>query len=158
MVTETKAAMVAAVGSAGAVESFQKTVSGRILGASWRKRSAAERAFEVLTFAFDLEPRDLAIKLRQLFDDRNKAIHSAETDDPVEPHPLGTNTGAGNAHFTVERAAEASALATGLLLDCVSHVRTGAPFAGLKVRLGPHQEGLRERARQVAALKARLKA
>ncbi|WBL35400.1 hypothetical protein O0235_11515 [Tepidiforma flava] len=134
LIGETRASMVAAVASAACIESFAKTVAIRAGGDSAFRGKAARAVLDVLTTAFAIERAVLEKRLRQLFDDRNSAIHSGETSSASAPHPLGVETGRANAYFTVERAAGAIGLAADLLEECVARAVGGdepSPAAGL---------------------------
>ncbi|MBE0608023.1 MAG: hypothetical protein IH609_01445 [Dehalococcoidia bacterium] len=154
--SETNASLVATVAAAACVESFSKTIAARAAMnfGSLGKTSKATSA--VLSTVFDVDPKGLEDRLRRLFDDRNEAIHSAETDDPTVPHPLGVSTGKGNAFFTVERAAEAVTLAAQLLNECANAPKPNPHNSVVNSRLEGHRASLAERASAVQAIIGRI--
>ncbi len=146
---ETRAAMVATVASAACIESFYKTVAALIECDLKGSGPPAKAAFTVLIRSFAIDESELERGLQQLFDDRNEAIHSRETDDPTARHPLGVSTGRGNAFFTVERAGEAVGLAADVLEECAGAVRPGQEFMHLAQRMEGHTDAVRARAERV---------
>ncbi len=156
ILSETSASMVAAVAAAACVESFGKTIAARAAMNFGSLGKTSEATSAVLSNVFDVDPKGLEDRLRRLFDDRNEAIHSAETDDPTVPHPLGVSTGKGNAFFTVERAAEAVTLASQLLNECANAPKPNPHTSVVSSRLDGHRESLTERAAAVATLIGRI--
>lgn len=147
LTAETRAGLVACVASAASVESFYKTVAELVGFTFEREGRPAKQAFQVLrhSFAIQLHDTDLERRLRQLFDDRNRAVHSPETDAPPMRHPAGVSTGEDHVAFAVERTTERVALAANLLRACVENVRPDPEFTSLAKRMNAFRGHLRTR-------------
>ena len=136
---EFEAAMVAVAGSAHSLDAlYGSSVIPQYVRTQWRKQDGPPREAkirEALKVTFDTGPVNgsWVSEFRWLFDLRDAAAHASgvarqELRRP-EPHPIGTNTSAAVAAYTVEAAERAVGFALSVFRWCVDHPRSNLPDA-----------------------------
>jgi hypothetical protein len=127
---ETRAAMVAMSASAHALDAVYGAVKAR-LPAAREGDTRWSNVLEMLKRGFEIRGDAgggrWAREFEWLFDVRDAAVHFKESQNPTEPHPLGTRTGRENVTYSLEPAERAVLLMFEVLDVCTSSPRDSHP-------------------------------